>query len=804
MKRLLLFPVVLLLLTLVACGEETAPQTKDDCSFCVVRSARILGDYVSIPYIGDIWTSTWAADDRLYAAFGDATGMANCLPVLFPDRPDVEGIEAKGLTETPYAPAFDIFYTEVAPGLYTLEDKNNEYCEVFGCEEPLPLCPYTPAGLLVLSGDPPAFEPCEGPDQCVVGRHIPYGDYRVFLDSDKPSSILAIGGRLYMAMHAPPGQVKVGYIAYSDDGGHTWQKVPGSPWRDGSSFQVLMFINMGRNYELNRDGYVYALSIAHELPNDAHRQAVYLVRVPLPDGSGHDPLLDYASYEYFAGLDEGNQPHWSNNPGNAVPLEGLETIAQGAAIYHPGVRQYLFLSGFLDPSGLGALFAAPAPWGPWYKVNDLPMGFIAGIIPKRASETSFYFTASGGGPVTYNLNVGRIEMELDQSKLPPPLVLLETRKVEQVVGDLDFETVQPTRQQTGTRFNVHFTDLGSPFEHQGKLWFLFGDTDPEAPGWDEYHDDTIAWTEAESADEFRIHFLSDSSRPRGVLNPVIACPEENDPDCVDLGALNVPVAGLSDGNTAFVWFTADAAGRSLLARTDDNFRTFRKIYDFGDTHFIDIAVQRYEGRIPGLMGGGPWVLIFGSGDHEHNHVYLAAAPLQSLRDGDRSAVRFLSGIEYAADGSVAQLTWSPNEGDSVPIFKIEHGKGPGIMSQVLHEWGFGEPLVHYNEALGLWLATYNAARRTIRLRTAEAPWGPWSRSLVLFDPARDYGNGPAYGRYIGDGHTEHLGGQGELYGPYVIPRFTRVREDGRIELYWLLSPWQPYVVYLMKSTLAWR
>ena len=75
---------------------------------------------------------------------------------------------------------------------------------------------------------------------------------------------------------------------------------------------------------------------------------------------------------------------------------------------------------------------------------------------------------------------------------------------------------------------------------------------------------------------------------------------------------------------------------------------------------------------------------------------------------------------------------------------------------------------------------------------------------MLFDPAKDYGHGPAYGRYIGDGKTERLGGQGELYGPYIIPRFTEGLDNNRIRLYWLLSPWQPYVVYLMESTLRWH
>jgi hypothetical protein len=787
-KYLLLIPFLFIF---AACGgeEETPPAPPEEagCLYCVIQSAQIVGDYTSIPYVGDIWTTTWAADGSVYAAFGDATGMNKCLPTLFLDEVD----------------EFDADYTEVSPGLYTVPDENNEYCEVFGCEEPLPLCQYTPAGLLSLSGDPPDFELCDDPDQCVVSRHIPYGNYDVFANSDKPSSILAVNGRIYMPMHYPPGDAEVGYIAYSDDDGRTWTQIPGSPWKNDSPFQTLMFFNMGQNYGLNRDGYVYGLGIADELPDGAPQQDVYLARVPLPDGGGSDPVLDYAAYEYFTGLDESGAPQWSEDPAAAVPLDGLKTIAQGAAFYHEGAGQYLFLSGFLERDGSGALFAAPDPWGPWYKVNDLPAGYIPGVIAKGATADSFYFTAAGGGPVTYNLNVGQIKLTLDKSKPPPPLTLLDTRKVEQIVGDWDLETLQPTRQQTESRFNVLFTDLGSPFEYQGKLWFLFGDTDPEAPGWDEYHDDAIAWTEAQSAADFQINFLTDPDSGRGILNPKIACPEENNPDCVDLGAVNVPVAGLGDGETMFVWFTADTANRSLLARSDDDGRTFQKVYDFGDTHFVDIAAQRYDGELPGLAGAGPWALIFGSGDKENNDVYLAAASLQSLRDGDRSAIRFLSGIAYDDNGA-AQLSWSTAEGDSVPLFRIEHGPGPGIMSEVPHGWGFGEPLIHYNEKLGLWLATYNAARTTIRLRTAENPWGPWSASLVLFDPARDYGRGPAYGRTVGDDQTDQLGGQGELYGPYVIPRFTELLADGRIRLYWLLSPWQPYVVYLMESTLAWR
>jgi len=768
-------------------GSE--PDVPAPMSPPVITGARIEGPMTPVPFVGDIWTTTWAADGALYAAFGDGTGMTDCLPTLLPGEPD----------------EFDAQYEQVTPDRYVPADPaSNEYCQVFGCETPRPLCQYTPVGIVRLVDPLPDVRPCPGPDQCVVARHVPYGDLRVFEASDKPSSLLAVGDRMYAAMHAPAGTADVGYLAFSDDLGRTWTKVDGSPWSGDGPFSVLMFIQMGRAYGANRDGYVYALAIGDELGSPPRPQPVYLTRVHRADGTGGDPVVDYGAYEYFAGYRDGGAPRWSAAPGDVVPVDGLTTMAQGAAMYHEGSGQYLFLSGLTAADGTGALFAADSPWGPWRKVSDFPAGYIAGVVAKDAGADSFWFTAAGGGGLGYNLNLGRIRLDVDRSRRPADVVVLGSEKVEQLIGDVDFETLQSTRQQTASRFNAEFTDLGAPFEQGGRLWFLFGDTDPESPGWDERHDDTIAWTDATSAADLRLEFLTDPEAGRGVRNPKIACPGTGNPDCVDLGAVNVPVAGLGDGSTMFVWFTQDGAERTLVARSDDGGRSFEKLYDLGDTHFIDLQVAQIGETPPGLSGEGPWVFIFGSGDRDHNDVYLAATPLVALRAGDRSAVRFLSGITYGDDGSVTAATWATDEPDSTTLFPIEDGSGPGVMDEVPHGWGFGEPLVIYEPVLDRWLATTNVARRRIVLRTARAPWGPWSAPTVLFDPAVDEGDGPAYGRFVGDGATERLGGQGELYGPYLVPRFTVARDDGTVELFWLLSTWQPYTVVLMRSVVAWR
>src|SRR5262245_35044615 len=66
-----------------------------------------------------------------------------------------------------------------------------------------------------------------------------------------------------------------------------------------------------------------------------------------------------------------------------------------------------------------------------------------------------------------------------------------TVKVCQLTGDFDATRRMPTKSATEKRFGIVGTDLGSSFEHDGKLWFLFGDT-AGRPG----QRDVIGWTES--------------------------------------------------------------------------------------------------------------------------------------------------------------------------------------------------------------------------------------------------------------------------------------------------------------------
>ncbi|MFC2154829.1 DUF4185 domain-containing protein, partial [Candidatus Altiarchaeota archaeon] len=222
--------------------------------------------------------------------------------------------------------------------------------------------------------------------------------------------------------HSPLGDAWIGYLAYSDDYGLSWKRVGfyrewekpppnASPWnRDRNSrFRCLFFINMGKDYQLNTDGYVYALGIGTEWDWDG---GLYLARVPKED------ILNYESYEYFTGV-VNNEPQWSESQFDSIPLPGVRAIEQGSAMYHPGIERYLFLT-------KTNLYDAPNPWGPWtyagtWTSNQGPIrwqgGYQPGIISKDTGPDYFWFTISGQNEkplITYNLNLGKIVMKLKE------------------------------------------------------------------------------------------------------------------------------------------------------------------------------------------------------------------------------------------------------------------------------------------------------------------------------------------------------------------------------------------------------
>jgi hypothetical protein len=358
-----------------------------------------------------------------------------------------------------------------------------------------------------------------------------------------------------------------------------------------------------------------------------------------------------------------------------------------------------------------------------------------------------------------------------------------TRKVCQLVGEHDHETGLPTANATLSRHRFWGTDLGSSFEHGGRLYFLFGDTHA-APGLARPADrDLVASTDdADPADCLRLTFHDEGDggyRPLEIAG-------------VDGGAFSVPTGGFSAGGRMYVFATTDRTdgnpmGRTVLARSDDDGASFRPVRDFSSSRFINVAPVPVEAG-PGLPSDGPGVLLWASGRYRQSDPRLAFLPASGVEDP--GAARYFAGA--GPDGAPR---WSAAEADAAPLF--EH---PCV----------GELSVSWNRPLARWLMLYNCAEGAgggsrVLMRTAERPWGPWSEPEVLFDPVRDGGacrfmNAPEAGcASVTDPHTPRVAG--DPYGPYLIDRFTTALEGGAATIYFTLSTWNPYTVVLMQATL---
>lgn len=346
-----------------------------------------------------------------------------------------------------------------------------------------------------------------------------------------------------------------------------------------------------------------------------------------------------------------------------------------------------------------------------------------------------------------------------------------TRKVCQLTGDFDRGLEKPTLSRTASRYGVDATDLGSSFEHKGRLYFLFGDTKGRPDDWD-----ALAWTDSKSPDRIVLDFHKDEDGKW--LPPKV-------PGISQKG-FEIPSGGVSAGGSMYVVFTTDHSrektmGRSVLAVSADDGRSFRALYDLSRDRFINVSILPADG----------WLYIYGSGEYRRSSVCLARARPDDL--ADRSKLQYWAGA--GADG---QARWSRKEADAVPLF---------------HHDVVGEFSVAYLPPVRRYVMLYNDGDGKppgVLMRSAAAPTGPWSEAEAIFDPWRDAG----YGQFmhvsskfkiehdaIGDPDRDEV--WGGAYGPYIMGRFT-TGPEGRCRVYYTLSTWNPYQVVIVRSDLERR
>ena len=401
-----------------------------------------------------------------------------------------------------------------------------------------------------------------------------------------------------------------------------------------------------------------------------------------------------------------------------------------------------------------------------------------------------------------------------------------TQKVCQLTGERDREFSIPTLSQTEKRYGLVGTDRGYSFEHNGKLFLLFGDS-PSSPTFNGHpngqtdpprnpsDNDAIAFTTDTTGGAcLKLDFVTDSLG--AFKNPVVLNAQGS--PAITLRTNETPIAGISDSGRMFVIFGTDnvlsnppagtsspngGATRSIVAVSDDSANTFHFLYNFSKgpgAKFIMSAIAR---------GSDGYIYFWGTqGDtlFRKSPPFLARKPVGKMADS--TAIEYLHSI--TPDGFPAFMT---GEGNAAPLF---HDSLPGPPGGMQIADCMGEIGVEWNPFVHRWVMLYNSSNdapgnpRGIYMRFAPQPWGPWSAPQTIFNSTRDGGlcqfihravtpSQPACDTLSG---ADRVGDAGGDYGPYFVSRFTTGDSAiGSSTFFFVMSTWNPYQVVLMKSSI---
>ncbi len=419
-----------------------------------------------------------------------------------------------------------------------------------------------------------------------------------------------------------------------------------------------------------------------------------------------------------------------------------------------------------------------------------------------------------------------------------------SEKVCQLTGTWDKERIAPT---TTGALGIDSVDLGFPVDDGNKLTFLFGDAFPDLghPGYlEDTPDDAIGVTMQAQPPTDGVcpaMTVNDIATTFGVTirqTPVVT-------PSIRQGYFDVPSSGFAtpEGLYAFFWTdhcagantngnfcdpshlngaqqdpAANFIGRSVLARSSDGGRSFQQVGNVPKpfVYTASVNTDRMVG-LPDEQRRG--VLVFGVPCYRESTPYLASVP--SAQADNVGAWQFYQGSFNGVP------LWTSNPTVSQPIFDGASDELPDTPtcswrdSSVKDAGCVGEFSVDWNPGLHKWVMLYgcgaqqgghSALEEGVRVRIADAPWGPWSTPTTIFNPDNTFGDhGHCHFMHAGDEmNCDAVGGDkgndwGGVYAPFLVSRWSQsawLAPGGlQARLYWLMSTWNPYQVVVMKTDL---
>ncbi|WP_155368374.1 DUF4185 domain-containing protein [Catellatospora vulcania] len=335
-----------------------------------------------------------------------------------------------------------------------------------------------------------------------------------------------------------------------------------------------------------------------------------------------------------------------------------------------------------------------------------------------------------------------------------PFVLAGLANVQRVA-----QLTGPDSANRTDRVAIAGTDLGSMFEADGKVWFVFGDTfgfrEPgfTGGGGEQWRSNALAHTtDTDPADGITFDgFVVDE---HGAAKELLGSEK------VDFSEMTViPTYGFAANGAMYLAYMSVRhwgepgeweVNHAGLAKSTDHGQTWAKLAAPtwpGDSNFVQVSVAEVDGDLYfwGVMHGR-----FGG-------VQLMKVAPTQVEVPD--AYRYFAGT--AADGT--------------PSWSDDRAAARTIVDDTV-----GELSVVWSEHLSRWLMSYtNGGGAGASLREGLTPWGPWGDAITLVSAADVPG----------------------LYSPYMLPRYTA---DGGATIYFTLSVWDPYNVFWYRADLVSR